>query len=333
MLVVERALDRPTAIVAGVMLAVLPGPIMWTDFLTSETVYTALFVVMMLVVLSARPTWRWVLVIALLIGISALVRGEALTWMLLPIAMWWKEVPRRRLARLIGSAIVVVGLVLAPWTIRNAVVMDAFVPLATNASQTLWSGHNATATGGQVYPPPGYNDRFPPDLPESELQSSKALRNEAIEYMFTHPLHELELIPLKLIHLNRGDSYGLDWINNAGGSQPPPISPINAERVGVIADAGYFSLLALTLLGAFVLGRAFWRAPIGRVIATSLLTALFLYGFLYYGNYRYRLPYEPMMVIVAATVVTRLWRSRRVIAEPSCDQGFDDEGQLAANSM
>ena len=47
-----------------------------------------------------------------------------------------------------------------------------------------------------------------------------------------------------------------------------------------------------------------------RVFAASLLTALFLYGFLYYGNYRYRLPYEPLMVLVAATFLTRLWTWR-----------------------
>ena len=31
MLIAERTLDRGTAIVAGAMLALLPGPIMWTD--------------------------------------------------------------------------------------------------------------------------------------------------------------------------------------------------------------------------------------------------------------------------------------------------------------
>jgi hypothetical protein len=35
---------------------------------------------------------------------------------------------------------------------------------------------------------------------------------------------------------------------------------------------------------------------------------LVLYGFVYYGNYRYRLPYEPLMMVVAALVVDRGWR-------------------------
>lgn len=311
MLVVERAIDRPTAVVAGAALAVLPGPILWTDVLVAETLYTAVFVAALLVILRARPTLGWIVAIGAVIGLGALVRGEALTWILLPVVLWWNELPRWQLLRAIGLTVATVAVVLAPWTIRNAVVMDAFVPLATNASQTLWSGHNDDATGGQVYPPADYEAQFDPQLPERELQSSKALRNDAIEYMFTHPLRELELIPLKIIHLNRGDSYVLDWVNAAGGGESPPLSAIAAERVGVLADAGYFGLLTLTVLGAVVLGRPFWRSRAGRVIATSMITALILYGLVYYGNYRYRLPYEPLMVIVTATLLTRLWRMAR----------------------
>ena len=50
--------------------------------------------------------------------------------------------------------------------------------------------------------------------------------------------------------------------------------------------------------------------PIGRIAATSFATVLFLYGFLYYGNYRYRLPYKPLMAVVAAAFVTRVVRLR-----------------------
>lgn len=307
---VERAVDRRTAIVAGAILAVLPGPIMWTDVLVAETLYTAVFVTALFVFVHASPTWRWAAAIGLVIGVGALVRGEALTWVLLPCVLWWRVLPRRQLAMRLALVVAVAAVVLAPWTIRNAVVMDAFVPVATNASQTLWSGHHDGATGAQTYPPPGFEDRFGPDLPERELAASKALRDEAIEYMLTNPVRELELIPLKLIHLHRGDSYILDWVNAPPEPGEPPLSRIDAERIGVIADAGYFSLLALTVLGGLWLGRSFWRTPVGRLIATSFLTALFLYGFLYYGNYRYRMPYTPMMIVVAATFLARSWTLR-----------------------
>ena len=314
---VERALDRRTAIVAGAVLALLPGPIMWTDVLVAETLYTAVFVLALTVLVHARPTVRWMAVFGLVVGLGALVRGEALTWGLLPIVVFWRDLPRLALLRRVAVAGVVAAVVMVPWTIRNAVVMDAFVPVATNASQTLWSGHHDGATGGQTYPPADYEDRFSPTLPERELEASAALRDDAIEYMLTHPLRELQLIPLKLLHLQRGDSYVLDWVNAPAADGRQALSPIWVERIGVVADAGYFGLLALTVLGGWWLGRAFWRLPIGRAVATSFVTALFLYGFLYYGNYRYRLPYEPMMIVVAAAFVTRVAALRRPGATPN----------------
>lgn len=315
MLLIERVVDRRAAIVGGVMFAVLPGPILWTDLLVTETLYTAMFVLLLLVLAHASPTWRWMVVIGAVIGLGGLVRGEALTWALLPIVLFWRDLPKVELFEKLAVSGVVAVACLAPWTIRNAIVMDAFVPVATNASATLWSGHHAGATGGQTYPPESYYQQFDQEPPLRELQSGKALRNDAIEYMFTHPWHELQLIPLKLIHLNRGDSYALDWVNDA--PREVPIAPINVERIGVLADIGYFGLLTLFVVGSFVLGRRFWGTRIGRVFAASFFTALFLYGFLYYGNYRYRLAYEPLMVLVAATFLTRVWSARRVLSAPA----------------
>lgn len=313
MLLVERVVDRRAAVLAGLMLAVLPGPILWTDVLVTETLYTALFVLFFLVLSYATSSWWWIVAIGAVIGVGGLVRGEALTWGLLPIVLFWRELPRIDLVRRIGGAALVAVLFLMPWTIRNAVVMDAFVPVATNASATLWSGHNDGATGGQTYPSEEYYQQFDQEPPLRELQSGTALRNDAIEYMVTHPVRELQLIPLKLIHLNRGDSYALDWVNAA--PDVAPISAVNAERIGVLADVGYYGLLTLFLIGALVLGRPFWRSRMGRVFAASFFTALVLYGFLYYGNYRYRLPYEPLMVLVAAAFLTQLYDWRRASDE------------------
>lgn len=310
MIAVGHAVDRPTAVVAGAVLAVLPGPILWTDVLVAETLYTAVFVTVIAIVLRSRASWGWAVGVGAAIGLGALIRGEALTWVLLPLVLWRAALPWRALLGRVAAIVAAAAVVLAPWTIHNAVVMDAFVPVATNASQTLWSGHHSGATGAQTYPPADFEAQFSPELPERELEASAALRDDGIEYMVTHPLRELQLIPLKLIHLNRGDSYALDWVNAPGSGQEPPLSPIVAERVGVVADAGYYGLLATTIIGGCWLGRAFWRRPVGRLAATSFLTAVVLYGFVYYGNYRYRLPYEPLMVVVAATFAREIWRRR-----------------------
>jgi 4-amino-4-deoxy-L-arabinose transferase-like glycosyltransferase len=326
MVLVERLFGRRPAVVAGVWLALMPGPILWTDVLVSETTFTMLFV-LLFVLFAYGPlspdrgqhvrVWPWLVAVGLVIGIGANVRGEAITWGLLPIVYFWRAVPWRTLAARVAVIGLVACLALAPWTIRNAVRMGALIPTGTNASHTLWSGHNPGATGGQTYPPDDYFDRFTQTAPERELESAAALRSDAIDYMLSHPLRELELIPLKLIHLNRGDSYAFDWINAVPDGEPRPVSAIDVERIGVIADAAYFSLLACTIAGSLVLGRRLWRERTMRCVAASFCTAVFLYGFMYYGNYRYRLPFEPLMIVVSGVLVTRVWTRRAELANNS----------------
>lgn len=325
---VERLFDRRTACLAGLWLAVMPGPIMWTDMLVTETLFTMLLVGLFVLfafgprsraaeAMSTRQLVLWLVAVGLVIGIGANVRGEAMTWGLLPIVYFWRAVPWATLVRRVALIGLVAVLALAPWMIRNAIRMGALIPTGTNASHTLWSGHNPAATGGQTYPPDDYFDQFTQTAPERELEASAALREEAIDYMLSHPLNELKLIPLKLIYLNRGDSHAFAWINAVPEGEPPPVSRVWVERISVVADAAYFTLLAATIAAPVVLGRKLWRPGTMRCVAASFCTALFLYGFMYYGNYRYRLPLEPLMIMVSATLVTRVWRERGRLGDVS----------------
>lgn len=324
----ERLFDRRTAVVAGLWLAVMPGPIMWADVLVTETVFTFLFVLLFVLFafgprspraaeLSTRQQVLWLVAVGVVIGVGANVRGEAMTWGLLPIVYFWRAVPWRTLI----ARVTIIGLVavacLSPWMIRNAIRMGALIPTGTNASHTLWAGHNPAATGGQSYPPDDYFDQFTQTAPERELESAAALRRDAIEYMLDHPLNELKLIPLKLIYLNRGDSHAFAWINAVPEGEAPPVPRVWVERITVVADFAYYALLTTMLAATVVLGRHFWRAPAMRVAAASFCTALFLYGWMYYGNYRYRLPFEPLMILVASVLVTRVWNRRRSLASNS----------------
>ncbi len=85
------------------------------------------------------------------IGLLTLTRGEGLLLVAVVLAAWWPALPRRALLARAAVVLAMLALVIAPWTIRNAIVMDAFIPLSTNSSTTLWSGHNPQATGGQSY--------------------------------------------------------------------------------------------------------------------------------------------------------------------------------------
>jgi len=149
------------------------------------------------------------------------------------------------------------------------------------------------------------------------MRWSKGLQSRAIDYMVSHPVQEVARIPKKVLALLRGDSWAFDWLNQ----EPyPTLGPTWTTYVSVVADLAWFTLLALTLVGVVGLGRAVWRQRLMVGIATVFITLLVLYGFVYYGNYRYRLPYEPLMMVVAAVVVDRGWRGLRAARDADAIQ-------------
>ncbi len=301
------------ALIAAVMLCVMPGPILWTDMLVTETVFTLLLVVFFLLVMRASPTWKWAAALGLYVGLVAMVRSEAIIWMTVPLVLWWRQAGWRAAVPRMAAAGAVFLLVLVPWAIRNTQTMGSFIPLSTNAGETLYAGHNPNANGMQNHPSDELSASFgTPDTAEWEVAWSKGLQREAISWAVHNPVAELELIPKKILALNRGDSWAFEWLN----MQPyPTVGATWTVYISVVADFAWFTLLALTLIGVVALGRAVWRQPLMVAIATMFVTLLVIYGFVYYGNYRYRLPYEPLMMVVAALVVDRGWTGLRLARE------------------
>ena len=86
--------------------------------------------------------WRWVLAAGVLAGLTILTRANAMV-LLLPLALAvWTVRPRfspRALA--VPALLVVVAVVtVSPWTIRNAIVLDRFIPVSTQLGSAL-AGH------------------------------------------------------------------------------------------------------------------------------------------------------------------------------------------------
>jgi 4-amino-4-deoxy-L-arabinose transferase-like glycosyltransferase len=295
-----RAFGRKTAIVAAAALAVFPGQILIGDVALSETLYTFELVAFVALAMLLGRNRRALVALGIFAGLAALTRGEGLLFPLIVLAMAWTRGTRKLALRQAAVVAAVMLLTIAPWTIRNAGVAHGFVPVSTNASATLWSGHNPKADGGPVYQEPAELaalERL------SEAESAAKQRRQAFDYATSHPLRELELIPLKLNALVRGDSLLIrTWINAAGQR---PLGTTEAAVAGRLADIASYGLLALLLVVVAFRGRALWRIPAARAMLAFIATAIPLYGFIYYGNVRYRVPLEPLMLLIVAAVLTR----------------------------
>jgi type IV secretory pathway TrbD component len=130
------------------------------------------------------------------------------------------------------------------------------------------------------------------------VDASARVRDDAIHWAIHHPLRELELIPLKLKALAQGDSEVVwTWIDATGAA---PLAGGARGAVTRVSDAASYALIGALLLTVAVFGRSLWRVPATRAMLLFLAAAIPLYGFVYYGNVRYRIPLEPFMILVVA---------------------------------
>ncbi|MBN1527645.1 MAG: glycosyltransferase family 39 protein [Thermoleophilaceae bacterium] len=311
-LVAARIQGLREARIAGTAMALFPAAIFFTGLWLAETTYITMLVAFLALVVYL-PERRWTpVVLGVAVGVAALTKGEGLLLLAIPLAAWWSSADRGGWARKSAVLLVCTGLTIVPWTIRNALVMDSFVPVATNASTTLWSGHNDQANGGATYAPPSLLAQTPKDAssPERELAEARILRREAVRWAVRNPDRELALIPKKLVALNGNASnvFGI-WFNAGDQRQ---VGTSSMLFFGVLADA-FSHFLLFAALASLVLLRPSGLTrlhPAMRGVLAYLAVCLVVYGFVYYGQFRYRLPMEPLMILVAAPLLARAWALR-----------------------
>jgi 4-amino-4-deoxy-L-arabinose transferase-like glycosyltransferase len=102
----------------------------------------------------SRHRWRWVVVAGVLGGLTILTRANALV-LLLPLGLAvWTGRPRFSPRALATPAVLVVLalLTVSPWTIRNAVVFDRFIPVSTQLGSALAGTYNEQARADKENP-------------------------------------------------------------------------------------------------------------------------------------------------------------------------------------
>src|SRR5690349_16105261 len=132
------------ALIGALVVAVYPALLEYQGMLMSEPLAATLLSGGVLAVLWAWDggRWRWLLP-GVLFGALALTRPEYLAIAgLVALVVFVREARDDWRRSLVRAAIFLLGLVVivAPWTVRNAVALDRFVPISTGGGQVLFAG-------------------------------------------------------------------------------------------------------------------------------------------------------------------------------------------------
>jgi len=255
---------------------------------------------------------RWV-ELGLALGMTLLLRQVFLIFLpFLFLWLWWnireEETGNRRKKLLhwpvikgLLVTIIVIIIMIVPWTIRNQRVFDAFVLLNTNAGFAFfWGNHPIYGThfvpllpGGQY----SYYNLIPPELRSlNEAKLDSALLRRGLQFITDDPVRYI------LLSISRIPEFFKFW--------PSPQSSLisNISRVGSFGIS-----LPFIFYGLWGLLVKDWKSLtiFQRWGTILLLSFVFIYSAIHLLSWaliRYRLPVDAVLLIFAAYGIIRLVR-------------------------
>jgi len=312
-----RAFGRVEAKFCALAMGLLPGPLFFSDVLMSEPLFTFMVALLVWILVAREPTVQGAVLCGALIGAAMLTRGEGPMMFVMPLAAWWPKISKRVLAERLAVSVGVAALCVAPWTLRNYSVFHQFIPVSTNFGSTFWAGHNPNATGEQTYPPASLTSQAGPSNARFyQIEQSKLLSKAATDWIKQNPIKDISLIPWRALGLTRGDGDAIYYWVNKTGNGVKPLSKPWADRLALVGDIGWYLLLTAFATSLLVFGRTIFRNTALRASAAYLAVTTTFYSVVLYGQFRYHVPLEPLMILIAAPLIAQLVavRSRRLAA-------------------
>jgi 4-amino-4-deoxy-L-arabinose transferase-like glycosyltransferase len=307
-LVALEAFGAPVGLAALGLGAIYPVFIELSGTLVAENLLVVFELAALWAALRARRSggrgvWGWIAAAGLLTGLATLAHENAFVFAI-PLAVGAAiAVGPGGWRRAAGAAtlLVAMGLMILPWTIRNAVELHHFIPVADETGITLRGTYNPASAHFDRLP---YKWRFYWSIPqdaavkrrafgEREIQLSGQLESRAVHYIGDHPGAPVTVFWSNLRRmLELRGSYAWQQSAHAIGLHR------SDARVGVIA---FWVLAVLAIAGAFT--AAARRAP-PWLWAMPLLYALTIL-FINVETPRFREPIDPFLVLLAGCAVAR----------------------------
>ena len=311
----DRLLGRAAARAAMVLAALYPPLVAAGTSLLSEPLAVLLELSAVLAVLAwrRRPSWPVAVAAGVLAGAMTLTRSNAFVIIpALAVGMWTarpagptpdhpNQVNRagrpKKAAAAVAVMIATAVLVVSPWTLRNAVVMHAFIPVSDEAGGTLAGTYNAVSDHGPPAPAfwhllkeiPSYQRQTASLATGPEARFQGRLEQLAVAYAEHHPLY-----PLKVAWYNSLRLVGIGSLS---------LARYNAGVAGItspaVADAGIAAFWVIAALAAWAATRAELRRRVPGFL-WLLMLLLYLTVVLVNGEMpRLRLPLDPFVLVLA----------------------------------
>jgi 4-amino-4-deoxy-L-arabinose transferase-like glycosyltransferase len=206
----RHAMSSARARVAGLVVALHPGLILYAALVMTEPLAALLTLVAFLVAVRDRPLPGLALG-ALVLGVAALVRPQALLCAPFLVLVSLREKTGRPAMALAAVACALALLPVLPWTARNCARMDGCALVSTNAGWNLAIGAFPRATGRfeTLRSSDGCREVT------GQVQQDRCWLQYGLAQIEAHPLRWLALVPAKLGYTFDHESFAVEYLHEA----------------------------------------------------------------------------------------------------------------------
>jgi 4-amino-4-deoxy-L-arabinose transferase-like glycosyltransferase len=300
----KKLFNRATGVLAAAFIAFSPRNITYTSVLCTEIFFTFFLLLAIYLLLQFRDRKWSGQVIGILCGILALTKPANLLFPGVLFFLAWLE--GKSFSQAFKKTIVIglfMALTILPWTIRNYIVFNKFIPISTNGGITLYLNNNPYAKGAWQDPFSFPNSPLAPYKNEEtgfwdELAVDKLGKELGTKWILENP-GEFFKLGFKKLYYVFSDSWDVSFaVENLTSGGPMP----NRGWVYKTAKWAYWGLLGALAFYLIMLVRGFLA---GKKLGNHLvlwLPVLFFCAtyFVFEGQPRYIFPMLPLFVIMAA---------------------------------
>jgi len=300
-----RLFRRRIGLVAGGLYAFWPGAVFLCATHMSESLFNLLLVgTLLLTTIACDAESRrtvWFAAAGLCLGAAAMVKAEPLVMSpALLLTLWIGRRSRADFLRAAAAFFLVTAAVLTPWTIRNWVAFDRFLPTAASGGIGVYLANHPGATGGQdLRANRALQQRFRrQNAAETAIARNDAGWRDAWEFVRTHPEEEIRIVANKLRLTYSGDARGAKLVRGLGPKEDWVLGADAWRRLRLASDSYWFAMLGLALVG---LGTPrSWKPTAAPLLLLGVIVPWFCLHVVFLGGPRYHVPQIPAIALLAA---------------------------------
>ncbi len=270
-LLAREALSTWRARAAGLIVALHPGMIVYAALVMTEPLAALLTLGAFWIAVRDSNRTRGAICGALMLGVAALVRPQALLCapflgMMAAPRLHWKSLVT------IATVCAVTLVPVLPWTVRNCHVMDACALVSTNGGWNLAIGASPRATGRFETLRASDGCR----IVTGQVQQDRCWFAYGTREIADHPLHWLGLIPAKLGFTFDHESFAVEYLREARPEAWPEERRVAARALTTFAHRLllFAAALGCIALHAKAAKRKGTRVQVGMLGLVLLLLAV-----------------------------------------------------------